>query len=141
MYLKNLLYFITYENLLTFEGENQDERDENYFWVVTGLFSLMMLGAAFMYVSQYESTRAIFESLGYPAYIIIPLAIAKILGAAAILSNYSKTLKEWAYAGFFFNLLLAASAHYFSGVPSPLTAIVALALLIVSYVLDKKVRG
>lgn len=101
----------------------------------------MMLGAAFMYVSQYESTRAIFESLGYPAYIIIPLAIAKILGAAAILSNYSKTLKEWAYAGFFFNLLLAASAHYFSGVPSPLTAIVALALLIVSYVLDKKVRG
>lgn len=141
MYLKNLLYFITYENLLTFEGENQDERDENYFWVVTGLFSLMMLGAAFMYVSQYESTRAIFESLGYPAYIIIPLAIAKILGAAAILSNYSKPLKEWAYAGFFFNLLLAASAHYFSGVPSPLTAIVALALLIVSYVLDKKVRG
>lgn len=111
------------------------------FWIVTGLLCLMMLGSAGMYIVNYESVRTIFESLGYPTYIIYPLAIAKILGVIAILTNYVKWLKEWAYAGFFFDFLLAASAHYFAGVPSPLPAIAALVLLIVSYVLDKKVRG
>ena len=111
------------------------------FWVVTGLLSLMMLGSAGMYIFNYGSTAAIFQSLGYPTYIIYPLAIAKILGVIAIVTNYSKPLKEWAYAGFFYDFLLAASAHYFSGIPSPLIPIIALALLIVSYILDKKVRG
>jgi hypothetical protein len=111
------------------------------FWVVTGLLCLMMLGSAGMYIFNYGSTAAIFQSLGYPTYIIYPLAIAKILGVIAIVSNFSKPLKEWAYAGFFYDFLLAASAHYFSGIPSPMLAIVALALLIVSYILDKKVRG
>lgn len=111
------------------------------FWIVTGLLSLMMIASAGYYIFQYDSARPIFESLHYPSYLIYPLAIAKILGVIAIITNYSKSLKEWAYAGFFYNFLLAASAHYFSGIPSPLLPISALALLIVSYILDKKVRG
>lgn len=111
------------------------------FWIVTGLLCLMMLGSAGMYIVNYDSVKTIFESLHYPTYIIYPLAVAKILGVIAIVTNYSKWLKEWAYAGFFYDFLLAASAHYFSGVPSPFLAIAALALLIVSYILDKKVRG
>jgi hypothetical protein len=111
------------------------------FWIVTGLLSLMMLGSAGMYIFDHASVATVFQSLGYPTYIIYPLAIAKILGVIAIITNYSKWLKEWAYAGFFYDFLLAASAHYFSGIPSPLMAIIALALLIVSYILDKKVRG
>lgn len=71
------------------------------FWIVTGLLCLMMLGSAGMYIVNHESVRMIFESLHYPAYIIYPLAIAKILGVIAIVSNYSRSLKEWAYAGFF----------------------------------------
>ncbi len=111
------------------------------FWIVTGLLSLMMLGSAGMYIFDHASVATIFQSLNYPTYIIYPLAIAKILGVIAILTNYSKPLKEWAYAGFFYDFILAASAHYFSGVPSPLPAIASLVLLIVSYILDKKVRG
>lgn len=110
------------------------------FWIVTGLLCLMMLASAGIYIFDYGSTAAIFQSLGYPTYIIYPLAIAKILGVIAIVSNYSKSLKEWAYAGFFYDFLLAASAHYFSGIPSPIPAVGALVLLIVSYILDKKVR-
>ncbi len=108
------------------------------FWIVTGLLCLMMLGSAGMYIFKHAEIAEIFEKLHYPAYIIYPLAIAKILGVIAILTNYSRILKEWAYAGFFFDFLLAASAHYFAGVPSPLTALVALVLLIASYILDKK---
>jgi hypothetical protein len=48
-------------------------------------------------------------------------------------------LKEWAYAGFFFDFVLAALAHYFSGVLSLIAAIVALVLLMTSYALGKKV--
>ena len=108
------------------------------YWIVTGLFCLMILGSAGMYIVNHAEVLKIFTSLGYPTYIIYPLAIAKILGVIAILTKKSKTLKEWAYAGFCFDLLLAASAHYFSGVPSPLLAIIALVLLLISYTLDRK---
>ncbi len=108
------------------------------YWIVTGLFCLMMLGSAGMYIVNHAEVLKIFTSLGYPTYIVYPLAIAKILGVIAILTKTSRILQEWAYAGFFFDLLLAASAHYFSGVPSPLLAIIALVLLIISYILDKK---
>ncbi|MEO6590548.1 MAG: DoxX family protein [Pyrinomonadaceae bacterium] len=111
------------------------------FWIVTALLCLMMLGSAGMYIVNHESVAMIFENLHYPTYIIYPLAIAKILGVIAIITNFSKNLKEWAYAGFFYDLILAASAHYFSGVPSPLGAVAGLVLLFVSYILDKKVRG
>ena len=109
------------------------------YWIATGLLCLMMLGSAGMYIFNHAEVLNIFTSLGYPTYIVYPLAIAKILGVIAILSKKSKTLKEWAYAGFFFDFLLAASAHYFAGVPSPFLAIVSLVLLVVSYILDRKI--
>lgn len=107
------------------------------YWIVTGLLCLMMLGSAGMYIFNYAEVAKIFTNLGYPTYIIYPLAVAKILGVIAILTKYSKTLKEWAYAGFFFDFLLAASAHYFVN-ESILFAIIALVLLLVSYALDRK---
>ncbi|CAN5353602.1 DoxX family protein [soil metagenome] len=111
------------------------------YWIVTGLLCLMMLGSAGMYIFNHAEVAKIFTDLHYPTYIIYPLAIAKILGVAAILGNFSRILKEWAYAGFFFDFLLAASAHYFANVPSPLLAIAALILLIISYFLDKKLHN
>lgn len=109
------------------------------YWIVTGLLCLMMLGSAGMYIFNHAEVLTIFTSLGYPTYLVYPLAIAKILGVIAILTKKSKTLKELAYAGFFYDFLLAASAHYFAGVPSPLLAIVALVLLFISYILDRKI--
>ena len=56
-----------------------------------------------------------FEGMNFPSWVVIPLAIAKVLGIIAILSNKSKVLSEWAYAGFFFDVLLATAAHHFAG--------------------------
>ena len=42
------------------------------FWIVTGLLSLMMLGSAGMYIFNHASVATIFQSLGYPTYIIYP---------------------------------------------------------------------
>ena len=111
------------------------------YWIVTGLLSLMMLGSAGMYIFNHAAVVEIMQSLHYPPYIVYPLAAAKILGMLAILTRKSKTLTEWAYAGFTFDFLLAASAHYFADVPSPLPAIVALVLVLTSYALGKKIYG
>jgi hypothetical protein len=98
----------------------------------------MLLAAAIEIFAFNESVKMLYQ-LGFPDFIAYVLPVTKILGVAAILSNRSKTLKEWAYAGFFFDFVLAALAHYFSGVPSPIPSIVALLLLMISYFLGRKV--
>ncbi len=81
------------------------------YWISTLIICGIMLFSASMYLTKHEMVKGFFVALGYPTYLIYPMATAKILGAIAILSNQSKTLKEWAYAGFFFNGLLATFAH------------------------------
>jgi len=73
--------------------------------------------------------------------VVYPLAIAKILGVIAILSKKSSTLKEWAYAGFFFDFVLAAAAHLSVGDGEFAPAVVASVVLLVSYFYDKRVFG
>lgn len=108
------------------------------YWIVTGILCLMMLASAGLEIFDFTNSVKFLSDLDFPKFIAYVLPITKILGVVAILSNYSKTLKEWAYAGFFFDFVLAALAHYFSGVPSSIPALVALVLLMTSYFLDKK---
>lgn len=108
------------------------------FYVSTGLLSLMMVGSAGMNFFNHAEVAKVFTELGFPTYIIYPLGIAKLLGLAAIWTNASRILKEWAYAGFFFNFLLALSAHVNAEGGGYATAAVALALLAVSYFTDKR---
>lgn len=111
------------------------------YWIVTGLFCLMMLASAAFEILGFAQSVEFLKQLGYPAHIAYVLPVTKILGVLAILTKYSRTLKEWAYAGFFFDFVLAFLAHSFSGIPSPLPALVALVLLMTSYALDRKVYG
>jgi hypothetical protein len=110
------------------------------FWVATGLLSAMLLmSAIYMYIINHDTMAVVaFENLGFPTWIIYPLAIAKILGVIAITTRKSAKIKEWAYAGFFFNFVLAASAHLAVGDGEHWGAIIALVLLIVSYVFGEK---
>jgi hypothetical protein len=49
--------------------------------------------------------------LGYPSYIIPALGLGKVLAILAILWPGLPRLKEWAYAGIFFNMLGAFVSH------------------------------
>jgi hypothetical protein len=49
--------------------------------------------------------------LGYPVYFMTILGFWKALGAVAILAPRFPRLKEWAYAGIFFNVTGAAASH------------------------------
>lgn len=108
------------------------------YWVSTGLLTAMMLMSAGMYIFTNAEISAVFETLGFPSYIVIPLAIAKILGIATIWVNKFKSLKEWAYAGFFFDFVIAFFAHFMVGDGECGGAAMAMVLLLVSYFSWKK---
>jgi len=113
-------------------------RDKIIYWVSTGLMCALFLYSAGMYFTKYEMVKGFFEHLGFPVWIIYPLAVAKILGVIAVLSKQSKMLKEWAYAGFFFDAVLAAGAHYYAGDGQTGMAIGGIILVIISRIYDGK---
>ena len=86
------------------------------YWSVTGLFALMMLGSAIPDVMSSDvAVKGMHEGLGYPLYLIPFIGVAKVLGVIAIVIPGSARLKEWAYAGLFFDLAGATFSIYSSG--------------------------
>lgn len=115
------------------------KRNKIIYWTATGLLSLMMVVSSIMYFVNTDEVSAIFISLGYNERIVIPLAILKIAGIATILTNFSKTLKEWAYFGFLLDFVLALEGHLSAQDNGHYTAIVAIILWAISYTYNKKV--
>ncbi len=110
------------------------------YWVCTVLLCLLMLYSAQMYFTKTEMVKGFFESLNYPSYFVIPLAILKVLGVLMIVWRKSKWLTEWAYAGIFFDMVLATAAHYFAGDGILGFSVYGLLLLFPSYFLGKLIR-
>ena len=108
------------------------------YYTSTGLLSIMMVLSASMYLFNHEEIVAVFNTLGFPSYIIYPLAIAKLLGLVAVWTRKSEILLEWAYAAFFFNFILAISAHLNNGDGDQMGGIIATVLLFMSYFSGKK---
>ena len=78
------------------------------YWVFTILFSGLMIYSSVGGIGPNEQTKEIFHNyLGYPIYFIQFFSWAKIVGAIAILIPGLKRIKEWAYAGLFFDLTAA----------------------------------
>jgi len=51
------------------------------------------------------------KQLGYPVYFVMILGFWKLLGSLALLMPGVPRVKEWAYAGIFFNMTGAAVSH------------------------------
>jgi hypothetical protein len=62
-----------------------------------------------------DTVDVVVSSLGYPVYVLLFLGVWKILGALAIAVPGYPRLKEWAYAGSFFQITLAAWSHALVG--------------------------
>ena len=111
------------------------------FWIATGLLSAMMLMSGGMYFFNYEEVAKTFDIVGHPRHVIYPLAVAKILAVVAITTRKNATLTEWAYAGLFFDFVLALMAHLNAGDGQFGGAIVALVLLFTSYFMGKRMTA
>ncbi|TDU39903.1 DoxX-like protein [Gelidibacter sediminis] len=108
------------------------------YYVATGLLTLLLLFSAGMYFFNYEEVSIMFTSFGYPTYLIYPYAILKLIGLIGLWKLNFKVVKEWAYAGYFFAFILAFFAHYMIGDGEQMAALIALVLLVVSYIYNKK---
>jgi len=75
------------------------------YWVSTILFAaLMIFSAAGGFQPTQQAIQIIHDGLGYPVYFIQFISFAKLIGAIIILIPGLKRIKEWAYAGLFFDL-------------------------------------
>lgn len=82
------------------------------YWVFTILLIALMLFSALGTFFSSEQGRAFGVQFGYPFYVLQFLAVAKILGIIALLVPGFPRIKEWAYAGFTFDLLGALYSFY-----------------------------
>ncbi|MBD2721083.1 DoxX family protein [Hymenobacter armeniacus] len=104
------------------------------YWATTLILAAMMTVVAIAYLVQ-PSMAQMFHHLGFPDYFRVELAVAKLLGVAALVFPVGARLKEWAYAGFGITFISAIIAHSSVGDPLSYRAVpfVALALLVTSY--------
>lgn len=102
------------------------------YWLSTILMCGIFTFSAQMYFRNTDMVQGLFEGFGYPRYIVIPLAILKVLGIIAVLVKKPKFLMEWAYAGFFFDAVLAFVAHQKAGDGQSLFSILAIIFIVVS---------
>ena len=79
-----------------------------YYLIFTGLMvSLMLFSGIGGLVNPQQSKALISGHLGYPEYFAPLISSAKLFGVIAILAPGFPRLKEWAYAGFVFDLGMA----------------------------------
>jgi len=104
------------------------------YWISTGLASLALLGSL-TYLLGGEQVVAGFTKAGYPQHLRIVLGIAKPAAAIVLLLPGLALLKEWAYAGVTFALIMATISAYSlgEGVKTWTPPLVLLALVAVSY--------
>jgi DoxX-like family len=85
------------------------------YWVSTIIFAgLMIFSAVGGLQPSQQAIQILHDGLGYPVYFIQFISFAKLLGSIAILIPGLNRIKEWAYAGLFFDLAGAA----YSGIAS-----------------------
>lgn len=122
---------------------SKHKKNKMVYWTLTILFLLPTAGSGIpeLFTSGPEQVVASLQLLGYPLYLMKILGLAKILGAVAILGNFSEKLKEWAYAGFTFNFIGAAASHALADDYGNIAApIIILALSLGSYFFWNKIK-
>ena len=129
--MKGTIYFYWYKTkTMTTKSINL------FYWIATIVFAALMIFSAIGGLQPTpEAIQLMHDSLGYPVYFIQFISIAKLIGAIVILIPGLNRIKEWAYAGLFFDL---AGAIY-SGIatagfdPMMLTMLVWILAGILSY--------
>lgn len=120
---------------------NYEQEDIIIYRISTGFFTAHMLFTVGAYFFMFDMVKEMFESLGVSASIIYPLAVAKVLGLIAIWTNKSRILKELAYAGFAIDFILAITTHSIAKDGGAAAPLVALVILIISFVYNRKLYG
>lgn len=110
------------------------------YWTGTILTSLWFGASGFFELTKNPIVWEITQQLGYPPHFIYTLGIAKLSGIAVLLiPGKLLRLKEWVFAGIFFDIIFAfASKLSVLGLPATTDAIVAFVMVSVTYLMFRK---
>ena len=84
------------------------------YWVVTAMVAFFIGSGGAAELMRVPGNVEGLAHLGYPAYFATIIGFWKVMGAIAILVPGFPRLKEWAYAGIFFNMTGAAATGVFT---------------------------
>jgi len=84
------------------------------YWVITAMVAFFIGSGGAAELMRVPGTVEGLVQLGYPPYFATIIGFWKVLGAIAILVPGFPRLKEWAYAGIFFNMTGAAATSVFT---------------------------
>jgi hypothetical protein len=85
------------------------------YWTFTVLLVFELVAGSVWNLLQIEWVRLQLTHLGYPLYFAYILGVWLIGGAAVIIAPGFPRLKEWAYAGSFFQFSGAVASHLLAG--------------------------
>ena len=107
------------------------------YWTFTVLLVAELAAGSLWNFLQIEWVRVQLNHLGYPLYLTYILGVCQIGGAAVIIAPGFPWLKEWAYAGSFFNFSGAVASHLLAGegVPAWLAPVMVSTFVIGSWAL------
>lgn len=108
--------------------------------MLTVLLSLFIVPGSVFDILQVPEAVEVMSNLQYPAYLLLIVGYAKILGIIGIWQTQWHFLREWAYAGLVIDLLGAAISHMIvgDGLAMASGALIGLALTLASYVSLRK---
>ena len=117
------------------------KKNKIIYWILSGLMAFGLgIGAVFNAMSSPESVELIVHHLGFPAFMVPFVGVAKLCAIAVILMPGLSRLKEWAYAGLVYDLVGAIYAHISIGAPASEWAPIFVLILFIagSYVFHHK---
>lgn len=85
------------------------------YWVSTLILGIEGIVGGVLAFIRWAAYGDILRHLGYPAYLMTILGVWYALAGLALLAPRLPRLKEWAYAGLFFNYTGAAASHLVVG--------------------------
>src|SRR4030095_1401220 len=107
------------------------------YWIFIVLTSLWFAASGFFELTKNPVVWDLTLKLGYPAYFIYLLGIAKLSGVAILLiPGKLLRLKEWVFAGLFFDIIFAfVSKLSVFGFPATIDTIVAFIIVLITYLM------
>lgn len=111
------------------------------YWAGVTLTSLWFGASGFFELTKNPVVWDITLKLGYPAYFIYVLGVAKLSGIIVLLTpGKLLRLKEWVFAGIFFDIIFAfASKLTVVGPVGTIDAIIAFTMVSVTYLMFRKI--
>ena len=91
------------------------KRNKIIYWIATIWLALGMTSTGIVQLMKMPEELEMITRLGYPAYFLTIIGVWKLLGVIAVLVPKFPLIKEWAYAGFFFNMTGALFSHAVMG--------------------------